>query len=104
MRELIKKLPKLRGHGKNRAQTVNAERVRPAVVNLSALEDAFDAGATVDPRTLLTRGLIRGKGKRIPAVKILAAGDLSKKLSIAFCEVSEAARAKIEAKGGSIAG
>ena len=103
MRELVKKLPKLRGHGKNRARTVNAERVRPAVVNLSVLESAFEAGATVDPRALLTRGLIHGKGKRAPAVKILATGDLSKKLLIASCSVSEAARAKIEANGGSIA-
>ena len=29
MRDIIKKLPKLRGHGKNRALTVNNERVRP---------------------------------------------------------------------------
>jgi large subunit ribosomal protein L15 len=102
MRELIKKLPKLRGHGKNRARTVNAERVRPAVVNLSALEGAFDAGATVDPRALFLRGLIHCKGKRMPTVKILATGDVSKKLLIASCDVSAAARAKIEASGGSV--
>ena len=41
MREIIKKLPKLRGHGVNRAKTVNAERVLPTVVNVGALEGAF---------------------------------------------------------------
>jgi len=35
MRDIIKKIPKLRGHGKNRARTVNAERILPSVVNLS---------------------------------------------------------------------
>ncbi len=44
MRDIIKKLPKLRGHGKNRARTVNSERVLPVVVNVSALE-ALKAGA-----------------------------------------------------------
>ena len=102
MRELIKKLPKLRGHGKNRALSVNAERVRPVVINLSVLDRAFDAGASVDPRALCTRGLIRSKAGRLPAVKILATGDLSKKLVISLCSVSATARAKIEARGGSV--
>lgn len=102
MREIIKKLPKLRGHGKNRARTVNAERVRATVVNLAALEAVFDAGATVDPRSLVARGLIRRHGNRPPVVKILAIGDLSKKLVVSSCAVSDAARMKIEAKGGTV--
>lgn len=102
MRDLIKKLPKLRGHGKNRARTVNAERVRPAVVNLTALESVFEAGSTIDPRSLASRGLLRERGGRRPTVKILADGDLSKKLMIVACAVSAAARAKIEARGGSV--
>jgi large subunit ribosomal protein L15 len=44
MREIIKKLPKLRGHGVNRAATVNAERVQPVVVNVAELEANFKAG------------------------------------------------------------
>ena len=102
MREFIKKLPKLRGHGKNRALTVNAERVRPVVLNLSALEVAFPAGAAVDPRALHARGLIRTVGGKLPSVKILATGTLGKKLAVASCAVSESARAKIEAAGGSV--
>ena len=103
MREFIKKLPKLRGHGKNRAKTVNSERVRAVVINLSALERVFDADAVVDPRALRARGLIRTTLGRLPAVKILANGTLSKKLVVSSCMVSGAARAKIEANGGSIA-
>ena len=33
MREIIQKIPELRGHGKNRAKTVNNERVLHAVIN-----------------------------------------------------------------------
>lgn len=102
MRERIKKIPKLRGHGKNRAKTVNSERVRPVVVNLGALETAFDAGSSISPRVLIARGLVRAKGARAPAVKILANGTLSKKLVVSLCFVSGAARAKIEAQGGSV--
>jgi len=102
MREQIKKLPKLRGHGKNRARTVNAERVRAIPVNLAVLEASFDAGATVDPRALIVRGLIRTESRKAPQVKILAQGELTKKLTVSSCTVSAAARAKIEAAGGSV--
>ncbi len=102
MREFIKKIPKLRGHGKNRALTVNAERVRPVVINLGVLDGAFEVGATITPATLVARGLISRSGKRLPTVKILGNGELSKRLVITTCLVSESARTKIEAQGGTI--
>ncbi len=102
MRDLIKKLPKLRGHGVNRAQTVNAERVRPVVVNVSALETAFEAGATVTPKTLVAAGVLATARKRAPQVKILGNGDLTKKLVVEDCQVSQSAKEKIESAGGSV--
>lgn len=102
MREIIKKLPKLRGHGVNRARTVNAERVQAIVVNVAALETAFAAGATVTPKTLVTAGVIESVKKRAPQVKILGNGDLSKKLNVEDCQVSQSAKQKIEAAGGSV--
>jgi large subunit ribosomal protein L15 len=102
MRELIKKLPKLRGHGTNRARTVNAERVLPIVVNVSALEIAFEAGAVVSPKTLVVAGLVSTVRKKAPAVKILGNGELKKKLVVEGCQVSGSAQSKIEAAGGSV--
>lgn len=102
MREQIKKLPKLRGHGVNRAEAVNAERVRPVAVNLSALEAAFAAGSAVNPKALVAGGVVKMKRGRTPLVKILATGELSKKLTVTGCAVSAAARAKIEAAGGEV--
>ena len=49
MREIIKKLPKLRGHGINRAKTVNADKVLPVVINVATLEAKLEAGAAVNP-------------------------------------------------------
>jgi len=102
MRDFIKKLPKLRGHGKNRARTVNEERVRPVVVNVSALELAFEAGATVTPKTLVTARVITAVSKRAPMVKLLGNGNLTKKLVIEDCQVSQQAAEKIKAAGGSV--
>lgn len=103
MREIIKKLPKLRGHGKNRARAVNAERVRAVPVNVSTLEAAFDTGSDVSPKTLVAARVIRGRRRVPPTVKILGNGELSKKLTVSGCAVSAAAREKIEKAGGSVA-
>ena len=102
IREHIKKLPKLRGHGVNRAKTVNSGRVRPVVINVAALEGALEAGATVTPKTLVAAGVIATVRRKAPAVKILGNGELTKKFSIENCEVSASAKTKIEAAGGTI--
>ena len=103
IREHIKKLPKLRGHGVNRAQTVNAEKVQPTVVNVAALEAAFEAGATVNRKTMVAAGVLETVRRKAPAVKILGNGELTKKLVVEGCLVSASAKAKIEAAGGSVA-
>lgn len=102
MRDQIKKLPKLRGHGKNRARTVNSEREEIIVVNLSRLETVFNAGDTVSPKTLVANKVISTVSKRSPKVKILAAGDITKKLTIENCQLSATAKEKIEKAGGKV--
>lgn len=102
MRDIIKRLPKLRGHGKNRARTVHAERALPEVVNLSVLEAAFVSGDTVSPQTLLAKKIIgRTKGK-VPAIKILGTGELTKKLTVSGCTYSASVKEKIEKVGGQV--
>jgi len=101
LRDIIKKIPKLRGHGKNRAKS-NYDKPVVFAVNLSALEKHFQAGATVSPVSLLEKGVL--KSVRLPkaGIKILATGELTKKLHISKCAVSASAKAKIEAVGGSV--
>ena len=102
MREHIKKLPKLRGHGVNRAQTVNAEKVQATVVNIAALEAGFEAGATVNPKTMVAAGVLETVRRRAPKVKVLGNGELTKKLVVENCQVSASAKTKIEAAGGTV--
>jgi large subunit ribosomal protein L15 len=100
MRDIIKKLPKLRGHGKNRSKSV-FYRGPEAVVNVGAL-NVFSAGDTVSPTALVAKGLIGEAFGKNPKVKILGNGDLSMKLSFERCTVSQSAKEKIEKAGGTI--
>lgn len=101
-RDLIKKIPKLRGHGKNRARTVRADRVVFAPINLIALEAAYKAGETVSPATLLTKGLVHAQKGRAPKVKILGTGELSKALVFTRVSFSASAKQAVEKAGGTI--
>jgi large subunit ribosomal protein L15 len=70
-----------------------------AIVNVDVLERVFDEGATVTPETIVAAGLAdltRG------GVKILARGEIAKKLQVKVNAISPAARAKIEAAGGAV--
>lgn len=95
VRDLIKKIPKRRGHGKNRSHTVRSERVVYASVNLGTLDAAYKAGETVSPASLVARGLVRRTKGRAPKVKILGTGSLTKKLVIRNCVLSASARAAL---------
>lgn len=77
----------------------NPNRVEAFPINVAQLEKLFDAGATVDLAALRAKGIVP---KLVEYVKILGEGDIKKKLTIKANGVSEAARTKIEAAGGSI--
>lgn len=65
-------------------------------VNVSAFEQ-FEAGTTVTVETLVSAGLI---SKPKHGLKILAGGELTKKLTVQATAFSESAKQKIEAAGG----
>lgn len=101
MRDIIKRLPKLRGFGKNRARTVNSERVLPVVINVSALS-VFTSGDQVTPLTLIAHNIVKKSKGRVPHVKILGNGALSNSVTVSGCILSASARVKIEAAGGRV--
>ena len=68
-----------------------------AIVNLSALERTFADGDTVNGQTLADKGLAKG---RFDIIKILANGQLTKKLTVQAHRFSKAAQEKITASGG----
>lgn len=101
IRDMIKKIPKLRGHGKNRARTVSDARISYVPVNLAALA-VFAAGDTVSPVTLVEKKVVARTRGRIPAVKILASGEVSVALTVQGCAISKSAKEAIEKAGGSV--
>ena len=69
-----------------------------AEVNLSRLEELFEAGATITPELLVERGLVRKSLQK--SIAVLGKGELSKALTISAHRFSESAKQKIEAAGG----
>jgi len=84
---LIRRIPKLKGFK-------NPNRVEFAPVNVEILAKYFDGDVT--PEALYQHGLAH-KGAKI---KVLARGELDKKLTVRAHAFSKAAREKIEAAGG----
>lgn len=96
IRELIKRYPKLRGYRFKRREK------NLAVVNIGVLEKKFGSSEVITPKALLERKLIRRIKGKLPKVKILGKGELTKKLIIENCEVSKSAEEKIKKVGGTI--
>jgi len=97
IRDVIKKLPKLRGYRFNSRQ----DKMSP--VNLSSIEKAFEAGAIITAEELVNKKLVNMKGGFIPVVKILGTGNLTKKMSFVGVAFSATAKEKIEKVGGTLA-
>src|SRR5215208_6217811 len=74
----------------------NPFRVEYAVVNLDALSERFAEGTTITPELLRERGLAPTTG----LIKVLARGDVSKKLTVQAHKFSGKAAEKIAAAGG----
>ena len=92
------RLRKLRGpHMKKSMPFEQFGRTRTQPVNLADLDARFDDGASVGPEELAANGLATRKG--VP-VKILAKGEISKKLTVSAHGFSKTAREKIESAGG----
>lgn len=89
---LIRRQPKLPGFN-------NPNKVVYAVINVGRLDAAFEAGDEVTPATLRAKGLVR---KKRP-VKILGHGELTKALTVDVDAISDTAREKITAAGGTVA-
>src|ERR687897_1979413 len=91
------RMRKLRGPNKKMSMPFEPFRTHTQPVNLADLEERFDDGASVDLAALRAAGL--GTRKDVP-VKILARGELTKKLTVHAHAFSKTARERIEAAGG----
>ena len=99
IRDFIKRIPKLRGRGKNINTSIQS---KPAVIKLSVLNKLCKNGDTVSPVTLVKHNLVKTFGNVTPKIKILGGGDFDKKLIFEGCQVSTSAKEAIIKAGGSI--
>ncbi len=90
---LVRQLPKNRGF-----KSLNAKMV---VVAVSKLNDLVD-GAVVNAILLKDKGILKvAKGSKMPKVKIVGGGKLSKKLIVTL-PVTKTAKEAIQQAGGSV--
>jgi large subunit ribosomal protein L15 len=92
---------KLRGSNRKMSMPMGPFRTHSVPVNVGRLS-IFEAGATVDVEALVARGLVKNNANRGYPVKILAGGEIDRALTVRAHAVSAAARAKIEAAGGTV--
>ena len=93
------RMRKLRGPTKKMSMPFEPFRTHTLAVNLSDLDRRFDDGAVVTLEALRDKGFKPGKDVKL---KVLAGGELSKKLTVHAHAFSASAREKIEAAGGTV--
>ena len=91
---IVKKFPLLRGKGKN-----NSIKERPFVIDLEKLNKLAD-NSTVSRETLIKENIITN-GKEYSPIKILANGQLKKKLIVKL-PVSKKVKKAVEKLGGQV--
>ena len=95
LRDFIKRLPKLRGRG---VSSLKPYRAKPLALNLDRINALYKGGEVVSSKTVAAKlGL-----KSVQPVKVLANGELDKKLSFEGVAASAEARKKIAAAGGDL--
>ncbi|OGI76579.1 hypothetical protein A3C57_02535 [Candidatus Nomurabacteria bacterium RIFCSPHIGHO2_02_FULL_33_12] len=94
LRDIIKKLPKLRGY------KFNSVKNEIATVTLAQLEKSFKDGDKITPGILIKSGIVNTHHGKVPHIKILAKGVLTKSFTVSKFSISVGAReAIINAKG-----
>lgn len=96
IRELIKRYPKLKGYRRFVLKDYSV------AVNLETLEKNSKAGDIISPENLIKNGIIRMIKGKVPKVKILGSGKITKQLTIENCKVSKSAKEAIEKSAGVI--
>jgi large subunit ribosomal protein L15 len=92
---------KLRGANRKMSMPMGPFRTHSIPVNVGRLS-VFEPGSTVDLAALEAKGLVKNNSARGWPVKLLAGGEIDRALTVVVDQVSPAARAKIEAAGGTV--
>lgn len=96
IRELIKRYPKLKGYRRFVFEN------NTAIVNVADLEQKFKNNDIINPEKLFENNLVEKIEGKLPEVKILGNGKLTKKLTVQNCKISKSAKEAIEKAGGTL--
>lgn len=96
IRELIKRYPKLKGY---RSFVLEDNTV---VVNLDMLDKNTKDGDLINPENLVKKGIIRTVKGKLPKVKILGSGKITKKILVENCKISKTAKEAVKEAGGTV--
>ncbi|HEY4489769.1 MAG TPA: uL15 family ribosomal protein [Candidatus Paceibacterota bacterium] len=99
IRDIIKKIPKLRGRGKNSNKSI---QWKPVTLNLDILEKNFENGETVSPSSVIGKGIAKKSEVHTRGIKILSDGKITKKLIIKSISMSKNAHEKLSKAGTTI--
>ena len=91
LRKIMLSTPKTRGF--------KSSKPTPEVVNVSGIAKNFADGAKVTPEHLLKKNLV---SKIRNGVKVLGNGEITIKVTVTDCKVSQSAKEKIEKAGGTV--
>lgn len=90
LKSMIQKVPKLRGF--------RSMYAKPETITLAVLNSKFSDGDVVTPTILKQKGLVRGQ----EAVKVLASGELTKKITLKGCLTTKKVAEIVEKIGGTV--
>ena len=72
-REILKKIPKLRGY------RFRSFRKRPVAVNITHIAPHFTEGEKITPALLIKKGIVQKSKGRVPQIKILGNNGIKKR-------------------------
>jgi large subunit ribosomal protein L15 len=101
IRDIIKRIPKMRGRGKNSNLSIQG---RVVAINLTDISKAFSNGDIVTRKLLIEKGMIPAQNSGPSSVKVLGGGDMTKKITLKGLIVSASAKDKVVKAGGKIYG
>lgn len=93
---LVRRVPFWRGKGR-----LNSLKLKPIIVKIGQL-NILNSGSKVTVDTLIRESIVNKTEVKVRGLKILANGELEKKLGIIGLKLSDTSRKKVEAAGGKV--
>lgn len=90
-------MPLFRRIPKRGFTNINAKQI--VGIDVGALQTRFEDGAVITPEAILESGLVKNPRD---GIKVLGHGELSKKFTLKGLLISEGAKSKVEAAGGTV--